>query len=110
MLVSASESKMTTISCGIVNTERRMRSMMRRFMVSLRTGNRTVRTTLSFMREIGPISDRSEDFMNVGPVEQAEAGARHDDNPIGLRYNSVGMSRRGAPAWLGDWRGSFAGL
>ena len=32
-----------------------------------------VRTTLSFMREIGPISDCSKDFMNVGRLEQAEA-------------------------------------
>src|SRR5882724_4310284 len=102
MLVSASESKMTTISCGIVSTERRMRSMMRRFMVSLRTGNRTVRTTLSFMQQIGPISDRSGDFMNVGPVEQAEAAARHNDNAAGLRYNNAGISRCVAPARLGD--------
>jgi hypothetical protein len=54
------------------------------------------------MQEIGPIYDRSEDFMNVGRIEQAEAVARHNDNPIGLRYNNAGISRCGAPARLGD--------
>src|SRR3954465_1703562 len=72
MLVSASESKMTTISCGIVNTERRMRSIMRKFMVSLRTGNRTVRTTLSFMREFGPISILGSIYERCEPIGQDE--------------------------------------
>src|SRR5436853_941197 len=101
MLASISESKMTTISCGIVSTERRMRSIMRRFMVSLRTGNRTVRTTLSFMQEIGPISDRSKDFMNVGRLEQAEAGAPMTTIRLGFAITASGRAG-GAPAWLGD--------
>jgi hypothetical protein len=60
------------------------------------------------MQEIGPIFDRSEDFMNVGRLEQAEALVRPNDNPIGLRYNSAGISRCGHTGRLGDRRGSLS--